>query len=317
MSLCVVVLSLFFVSACGGAQQQAVSYSPGWYEVTFTSAALPARRASGASWHTGPGDNSSAVLFGLLGLAVGFPVEGFALGSAMTTEPSPEAPAPYVVVKIAGDTYRISPVGQTLSPTWQQPIAIPSQRYPPSTPALIQVLDAIDQGLLGQLETTAGELLTPGHRTLTGIGEVASLDVTVHARPTRLPLEYELRVDPRRSLDELVNGADPDWIPIPVWNGDRVAVRAEGKVCPSRPEPCFGPEGAPPPRWQSYNYDGFKDSPHAALVGLLPGQPLQLGPGASFIAEEAGFLLLFVNDTDEGNNDGYLAVVVSVEPPGR
>lgn len=62
-------------------------------------------------------------------MAVGYPEVRFALGSALVSTPEPEAPAPYVVVKIGGDTYRISAIGKTLAPRWMQPIAVPAGRY--------------------------------------------------------------------------------------------------------------------------------------------------------------------------------------------
>jgi hypothetical protein len=57
-----------------------------------------------------------------------------------------------------------------------QPLAIAAKRYRPEAQALIQILDAIDQGVLGQRSLTVKELLAPGVRTLTGLGDVASLE---------------------------------------------------------------------------------------------------------------------------------------------
>jgi hypothetical protein len=257
------------------------------------------------------------LLGGLVGLAVGYPELGFVLGSSMVSEPQPEAPAPIVVLKIEGDQYRLSPIGQTLAPRWRQPIGIPAGRYRPEAQVVVQVIDALDEGLLGQRELTVGELLAPGHRTLTGLGEVASLDVAVRALPPRAPATFELEVDGRRSLEELKEGKDAHWAPVPVWNGDRVTVRARGEICPSRPTPCFDADGAEPGRWSSYNYGAFSEARHASLVGLLPGQAVPIGVAESFVVEQAGLLLLFANDTDEGNNDGGFAVEVTVEPPLR
>ena len=310
-------------AACGGAPR-ATDHQAGAeaavYELRFTGAALPARRASGAPWHTGQADTSSILLGGLIGLAVGYPAAGAALGASLVTDPEPEAPAPYVLLKIAGDTYAVSPVGQTLAPSWAQPIAIPARRYPADTPALIQIRDAIGDGVLGQEETTVGALLVPGARTITEVGEVASLDVEVRPMAARAAGAAELFVDPARSLAQLAAGKDPRWIAVPVWNGDRITVRAEGEVCPSRPTPCFDADGADLERWsnwQRYNYDAFSDAPHASLVALLPGQAVPVGREATFVAEQAGLMLLFVNDTDEDNNAGGFVVHVAIEPAAR
>ncbi len=300
---------------CGGAPAGGKRAEAGaWYEVQFTGAALAARRSNGQPWHQRGGDSSGALLGGLLGLAVGYPEVGLALGSALVTEPQAEAPAPMVVVKIEGDEYALSPIGQTLAPRWAQPMAIAAGRYRDEAPALIQILDALDGGVLGQRMVTVGELLRPGARTLTELGEVASLDVAVRARPARAPGTFELHVDGGYSLEALKDGKDRRWAPVPVWNGDRITIEAEGEICPSRPTPCFDAAGAEAGRWEGYNYSMFKRARHASLVALLPGQELEVGPRASFVVEQAGFLLLFVNDTDEDNNQGGFEVRVTVEP---
>jgi hypothetical protein len=41
---------------------------------------------------------------------------------------------------------------------------------------------------------------------------------------------------------------------------------------------------------------------------------LALGSQRTFVAEESGLLLLFVNDTDLGNNSGGFNVLVTVDP---
>lgn len=305
-------------SGCGGASRGATEPGQmddaGWHEVRFEAAALPARRASGAPWHSSGGDRSMEILGGLIGLAVGYPEVGATIGAAMTSEPSPEAPAPMVMLKIGGDEYRIAAIGQTLAPRWRQPMAIAAARYRAETQVVLQVLDALDGGVLGQREMTMAELLVPGSRTLTGVGEVASLDVTVQPMAPRRPATFELVVDGRRSLEDLKNGKDQRWAPVPVWNGDRVTVRAVGEICPSRPTPCFDANGAEPGRWSSYNYDGFGQARHASLVGVAPDQRVMIGAGTSFVVEQAGLLLLFVNDTDEDNNEGGFEVEVTVEP---
>ena len=307
--------AISLAAACGGPQRGAKRTGSPWYEVQFRSAALPAVRANGGPWHLGRQDNSSSLLGGLVGLAIGYPDLGFALGSAMVDAPMPEAPAPYVVLKVEGVTYRISPIGQTLAPTWSQAIAIPARRHPANAEVLIQVLDAVDNGVLGQRVMSLSELLRPGARTLTDLGDVASLDLEVRKAAGR-PIEtHALYVDARMSLDDMKRGRSANWRAIPVWNGDRVTVRATGKACPSGPSECFGPEGAQPDRWRSYVYSSHRKAPHIALVGILPEQPLVIGVESTFIAERSGLLLLFVNDTDEGNNEGGFQVEVQVEPP--
>ncbi len=309
----VVLLWAMSVATCGGPQRPWTTGSA-WHEVRFKAAALPSRRSSGAPWHMSDGDNSASLIGGLIGLAVGYPEVGFSLGSALVTEPEPTAPAPYVVVKIVDEAYPISPIGRTFAPTWFQPIAIPAGVYSARTPALIQILDAVDGAIIGQRETTVGELLAPGARTLTEIGDVASLDIEVRPMQARPYVAVDLYVDGARSLDDLKVGKESRWTAIPVWNGDSISVQATGRVCPSDPDECFGPEGAGAGRWANYSYDTFREAPHASLVALLAGQAVPVGAEQTFVADQAGFLLLFVNDTDVDNNSGSFDVHVDIVP---
>lgn len=314
-ALCIALLYCACGAPAAPRTDGAAATGTSWYELRFTEARLPAVRASGAPWHVEASDDISGLLFGLLGLAVGDPAIAFALGSAVTDAPSPEAPAPFVVVKIEDGTYRISPVGRTLAPRWRQAIAIPEGRHAMTASAVVQVLDAVDESLLGQIELTVAELLTPGTRTLTNVGEVASLDVSVAAQPGRAHFEDRIVVDSRHTLEALVDGADPAWRAIPVWNGDRVTIRASGKSCPrDNNDDCFGPKGVPEGLTQ-YNRPELPDAPHAALVGLLPGGPFVVGTGIELVAAEAGWLLLYVNDSDVGNNEGVFDVSVTVRAP--
>lgn len=299
---------------CGGAQQSHRGAEGPWYVVQFKAAALPATRASGQPWHTGGGEDNT-LLGGLVGLALGYPGVGLMFGKAMSTGPSAEAPAAFVELKIAGDTYTVSPVGQSLAPRWEQPIAFPRARYPKSTPALIQIRDAVDESVLGQRELTVGELVSDGARTLTDLGDVRSLDLDVSTLPARGISTIALRVPTDRSLRALVQGVDVAWVPVPVWNGDRVTIQASGSVCPaSDPSECYGPEGARPGAYSSYNYREFPKARHASLVAVLPGQTEVVGQTAGFVVQQSGFMLLFVNDTDEDNNEGVFDVEVTIEP---
>lgn len=301
--------------ACGGAQRGSKDVGSPWHELRFRAAALPAVRASGAPWHMRGGDSSSSLLGGLLGLAVGYPDLGFAIGSAMVDDPEPEAPAPYIVVKVDGMTYGISPIGQTLAPVWSQPIAIPVGRHRGNADVLVQILDAVDDGVLGQRSMRLDDLLQPGARTLIEVGDVASLDVEVRKAKGRPRFGVDLYVDARMSLDDMESGRSATWRAVPVWNGDRVTIRASGRACPSGPSECFDADGAEPGRWTSYGYRQFRDARHIALVGVLPNQTFVVGREATFTAEQAGLLLLFVNDTDEGNNEGGFQVHVDVMSP--
>ena len=78
---------------------------------------------------------------------------------------------------------------------------------------------------------------------------------------------------------------------------------------------CFDADGAQEGRWRSYSYDGFREFRHAALVAVAPGEHVGIGKRGAIKVRESGLVLLFVNDTDIGNNSGELHVRVRVTPP--
>ena len=124
---------------------------------------------------------------------------------------------------------------------------------------------------------------------------------------------------PRRSISSSHASAAPGsgspsrLRPIPVWNGDTVEIAAREHVCPSSKDECFDANGAPPGRWEGYSY--FKGVPHASLVAAVPGEGIPIGVHRVFRVSQSGWVLLFVNDDDVGNNTGGFEVRAVVTPP--
>jgi len=287
-----------------------------WSVVEFRSAVLSAHRPDGAPWHRSQADNSSVVIGGLFGFALGNPSIGLALGKAIADPGGdPLAPAPYVVMRVGGNAYRISAASRTYSPHWEQPIIVDTKPLTGSEKVVVQVMDAIDDSLIGQQEYRAADFFLYGTRTLTDVGPVASLDLEVKQHPRRQRQEFYIVVPGDASIQELTSGSVSGWHGIPVWNGDTVTIQAIGSVCPSsRSEDCFGPDGVKE-RWISYNYDEFKNAPHASLVALFPGAAYYVGSSNQLHVDQSGEVLLFVNDKDTDNNRGTFQVHVVVDPP--
>jgi hypothetical protein len=311
------LVAMLLPAACGGAQGHgAPGFRPGWYAVQFANARLDARRPDGSPWHTSAGDSTALLLGGLIGLAAGNPALGMAVGDA-ASDPGgdPLAPAPFIDLKIEGETFRVSPVGRTYAPAWNQPIAIDARRRGGNEHVIVQIRDGVNDSAVAQLEMTLGDLLASRTQTFTALGSVMSLDVVVTPMPARQPVVYELAVPSTMRIEALVEQGAPGWQAIPVWNGDVVTIEADGAVCPSSPRECFDPDGAEPGRWRGYSYEGYQDAPHASLVAAAPGERLPIGHARTFPVAQSGRVLLFVNDTDVGNNTGAFDVRVTVMPP--
>lgn len=283
--------------------------------VQFPAARLSATRPDGAPWHTTSPDTSATLLGGLLGLATGYPELGLSIGNAMGNPGGePKAPIPYIEMKVAGETYLISAVGRTYAPDWEQPILLDARNRSGNEPVIVQILDGVDDSVIAQQETTLAKLLSSPAQTITQLGPVMSLDVRVRPSPPRQQVAYHITVPSTMTISALAADGAPNWRPVPVWNGDTVEITAAGAVCPSRPTPCFDPDGAEPGKWVRYSYDDFEEVPHAALVAIVPGAHYGIGTGRRFRVTQSGHVLLFVNDTDVGNNDGAFDVRVVVTP---
>jgi len=82
--------------ACGGVDHPRRGRPLGqWYSIQFIEASLTSTRPDGSPWHMSRGDNSLALLGGLVGLAIGDPSTGFSIGSALSDPGGdPLAPQP-------------------------------------------------------------------------------------------------------------------------------------------------------------------------------------------------------------------------------
>jgi hypothetical protein len=317
------VLALAWPSAgCGGATTPGTDASSGRYKITIVEAALASHRPDGSAWHVRQPDGSAMLIGGLAGVALGNPLVGLAVGGALEGGATEHPPSPYVELKIGAQTFATLPAGATLSPRWLYPFAVDITGMDMSEPVIILVRDAYDKGVISQARMPLAELI---HKPLTRLFELGSV-ITLELAVERLPSvpehkRYRLSVPANMSAEELVrtesaSAGQGHWRRVPVLNGDTVAISALGEVCPSSRDPgdCFDANGAAG-RWQGYNYPEFRDAPHAALVAFYADVPVLIGSSTIFRAQRSGWLMLFVNDTDAGNNTGGFQVRVEVNPP--
>jgi hypothetical protein len=198
------------IGACGGADHPRRDATARLVAVQFVEASLMSTRPDGRPWHVSRGHGRGlALLGGLVGLAVGDPASGFALGSAMSDPGGdPLAPDPYVELKIGTETFRVQPTGPTLAPRWAQPIVLAPWRWPATEPATVLVRDAVDEGVIAQHRTTVGELIGRDHHDLAMAGGVASLEIVVRPMPSRAVATYRMIVPGTVSLRSLTQGAN-------------------------------------------------------------------------------------------------------------
>ncbi len=302
----------------------------GWYELRFDAAAIESRRPDGSPWHVTRGDDTATAIGGIVGFMIGNPELGANIGGQFSVKGGdPLAPRPYVAVKIAGRTYRTMAVERSYLPKWEElPIAVDARSLSETEPVVIQVVDATDDGLLGQVEVTLGQLTSRSAGTLTNLrGSVPSLDFAIRPQLPRAVAAYDLVVPSERTFGELLEGAEPAWGSISVFNDDTITIEATGQVCAGSkrmvtfedfaPDQrrCFDSDGVEGGGWQYSSYKGLQNLPHASLIALTPSGNVRVGKSFTMRVEKSGRVFLLVNDVDVHDNHGQFLVHVVVQPP--
>lgn len=151
----------------------------GVYTIRIKGATIAPRRPDGSPWHVTKADSSAVLVGAAAGLVVGNPELGMEVGGTFADRGGdPLAPLAYVRVKLAGSTFTIPPGERSYSPVWDQPIEIDTRNFFGDELVVIEVVDAVDSGLLAYANVSLSELLATPAQTLTNLeGSVPSLDV--------------------------------------------------------------------------------------------------------------------------------------------
>jgi len=303
---------LFLVAAClssssprGSSSNGGIAIAPiaepqqlaGYYRVTVVSASIADRRRDGTAWNTTRPSKTWMVIGTAAGLAVGQASLGTQIGELLDGEPTEFPPAPVVEINVGGMAYRTSALSPTLAPQWDETLLIDVRRQTRRDPVVINVLDGVDHKLIGTNAMTVGELVARDAVTLTGIPNVANLNLRIE--PTILQQKHGVVWVPADAAYELE-----------VRGGDILKITASGTAC-VEPGDCHGPDGAAPSLsglgriyGQRDNWPEFHRQPHGSLVGWISGVPVWIGFGGEFRVPRDGTLRLAINDTRVDNNSG-------------
>ena len=133
--------------------------------------------------------------------------------------------------------------------------------------------------------------------------------VTLAARATALPVPQESLTSPRIF-------AYRSWqsVGVRVREGDEVRILAQGTWLYT-PEEYHGPEGHR--RYRSPAFYPLPNVPGGALIGRIgeDGEPFYVGQHVRWRANESGLLYLRIDDDILSDNDGWVAVEVTVITP--
>lgn len=105
-----------------------------------------------------------------------------------------------------------------------------------------------------------------------------------------------------------------DWqsVGVQVQQGDRLTIKADGNWLYT-PDEYHGPEGSR--RYQAPSFYPLPHVPGGALIGRIgeQGQPFYVGQYSQFEAQTAGLFYLRIDDDILSDNEGWVAVDVTLE----
>jgi hypothetical protein len=238
-----------------------------------------------------------------------------------------------VRVEIGDHVIRTYPIPGTLTPEWSYGVVV-SEAFLKGAPgaATFALYDYEPDGSekkLGGAQVKMAELMMPGTKTLK-LG-THQLTYKVETVKEAAPRTYSFRVPADRQMADLARAArvapsssSGEYVVIPVAEGESIEVTATGKVQPNvkkHPDRVAGPDGIPTIQTKiQFNQPGFRGCPgcdHAALIGQIGSNGFVVGSKRTIKVENAGLLVLAINDLKTEDNAGGFDVKVTVSLPAE
>ncbi len=249
---------------------------------------------------------------------------GLCGGDNKRSDSAPEVD-PFVRVTIGKHIIQTYSVPGTLTPRWEYAVVLEPSDVAKIAQVKFELFDQVAPGSeksLGAQTVTGKEVWKAGQRTLKKVGaheityQVDSIDTT--------PRNFSFRVPANQQMSDLAKNAQtdgPGYIVVPVAVGEQVEVTAKGMVQPNAkkyPDRKAGPKGIPTISTKiQFNQPGFRGCEgcdHAALIAVVGGQNLVIGEHKTFTVENAGLLVLAINDLKVVDNAGAFDVEIKVSP---
>lgn len=246
--------------------------------------------------------------------------------------PSTASPLDSLVrVELGDHVVRTYPIPGTFAPEWNYGVVV-SESFlkgagANATFALYDYEPDGSEKKLGDAQVKMAELLKAGTKTLK-LG-THQLTYKIEVVKDAAPRTYSFRVPADKQMADLARAAkvapsstSGEYVVIPVAEGETIEVTATGKVQPNvkkHPDRVAGPDGIPTIQTKiQFNQPGFRGCPgcdHAALIGQIGSNGFVVGSKKSIKVENAGLLVLAINDLKTEDNAGGFDVKVTVSLP--
>jgi hypothetical protein len=245
--------------------------------------------------------------------------------------PSTASPLDSLVrVEIGDHVIRTYPIPSTLTPEWSYGVILSDSFLRGNGSALFALYDYEPNGTekkLGDALVKLADVARPGTKTVK-LG-THTLTYKVETVKEAAPRSYSFRVPADKQMADLARAAkvaasssSGEYVVIPVAEGESIEVTATGKVQPNvkkHPDRVAGPDGIPTIQTKiQFNQPGFRGCPgcdHAALIGQIGSHGFVVGSKRSIKVENAGLLVLAINDLKTEDNAGGFDVKVTVSMP--
>ena len=302
---------------------------PTRYKVTVVSASIAPETREHQPWHKVEPSAAVPVLKSLATFSsIPFLPEAIDAMLGERRSGSGIPPSPQVKVHVGKLVLQSGAIRTTLEPQWHWSFALDRRDYVADSPISFVIGDADGGREIGTHSTTVAQLLDRPGTQVEAPPSVGLLQIAVEPLPeVSKTRTYHFSIPANQSLMSRILSqgprSDTDWRAIPILNGDSIHVVAKGTVrlhlglfrtfmiylarrefrsaWAYIPIPCRG----------------ARKCPRGALVAILAGRCRLVGTEQEFPrVEEAGQLLLVINDADEiGGNSGQFDVTVEVNPP--
>jgi hypothetical protein len=328
-----VLISSLTAGACATAPSAPTDTQPAQpgftrYKVTVVSASIAAETPEHQAWHKVEPSAAVPVLKSLATFSsIPFLPEAVDAMVGERRSGSGIPPSPQVKVHIGSLVLQSGAIRTTLEPQWHWSFALDRRDYVPDSPISFVIGDADGGREIGTHSTTVAQLLDHPGTQVKAPPSVGLLQIAVEPLPdVSKTRTYHFSIPANQSLmSRILNQgprSDTDWRAIPILNGDSIHVVAKGTVTLDpglfRFNEPVGPKGIQVSMGvYPHPLQGCEEMPSGALVAILAGRCRLVGTEQEFPrVEEAGQLLLVINDADEiGGNSGQFDVTVEVNSP--
>jgi hypothetical protein len=298
--------------------------APSWIVLKISRVQVQPTKIDGSTWDL-PSEKKSSNCgpVAMIG-KMAFGVPGGVIATVLCSSSAPgqrdrDARAPDLFVQVvAGDAKYRTPIAlDTYAEAFDFPVVVPLDGIPPAG-LEVQVLDQDDDAGTGEL---IGMVRVTRARVQEALASSMPLLTLADSQVSRIEIEVA-PYSPPAPIEPLMFEVnhEPAALPIRARAGELVMIEAHGKYSVASDLREIDEHGYTDGGKRSYNRTDFKNTNHGAAVALVGASTeshaaLAVGSCVTAVASTAGQIFTGVNDSEVGNNQGFIRFAVRVGLP--